>query len=90
MDRPSIEHLVSCSLSELQQLELAALDLHSQCIKRAESEIKQAIAHREVAGVYRFVIDHREDLLRLAKGVADGRQWLLRFPKEIAEIRRRA
>jgi len=90
MNLPAIEHVLSCTLSELQQLELNALDLHSQCIKRAENEIKQAIAHREDAGRYRFLIDHREDLIRIAKGVVDGRQWLLRFPAEIAEIRRRA
>ena len=87
---PSVEHVISCSLSELQQLELAALDLHSQCVKRAERELKQAIGHREVAGVYRFLIDQREELIRLAKGVVDGRQWVLRFPAEISELRRRA
>jgi hypothetical protein len=87
---PAVEHVISCSLSELQQLELAALDLHSQCVKRAEREIKQAIAHRGDAEKYRFLIDHREELIRLAKGVVDGRQWVLRFPAEISEVRRRA
>ena len=61
-------------------MELSALDMHAQCVKRAEAEIKQAIALRGEAEVYRVMIDSRDDLIDIAKRVADGRQGLLRFP----------
>jgi hypothetical protein len=89
MKIPSVEHLVDCSAVELQQLELAELNLASECVKRAERELKQAIEHREAAGVYRFLINDREEWIRLSRGVADGRQALLRFP-ETGLIRRSA
>ena len=76
---PPIEHLIGSSESELQQLELAALDLSAQCVKRAEAELKQAVAHREAAGVYRFLINNRDAWIRLSRGIADGKQGLLRF-----------
>jgi hypothetical protein len=88
---PTIERLVSCSKQELQQMELAALDLHAQAMKRAEEEIKQAIALRGEAEVYRVMIDHRDELINIAKRVADGRQGLLRFPEAgRQEVRRTA
>jgi hypothetical protein len=77
---PAIEHLMSCSKQELQQKELAVLDLAAQCMKRADEEIKQAVALRGEAEVYRLMIDDRDELINLAKRVADGRQGLLRFP----------
>ena len=82
MNLPSTEHLASCSAAELQELELAALNLSAQCMKRAEAEIKQAIAHREEAGVYRFVIDEREKWLWLSRNIADGKQLALRFVEQ--------
>ena len=80
MTRPAVEHLLSCSLAELQQLELTALDLHSQCVKRAEAELKEAIAYRGDAEVFRFLIGERENLIRLSRTIADGKQIPLRFP----------
>lgn len=76
---PSLPYLVECPDSALHELELKQLDLAAQCTKRAESEMKQAIAYREGAGVCRFLIDNRSDLLDLARLVVDGRQRLLRF-----------
>ena len=86
---PPIEHLIGSSESELQQLELAALDLSAQCVKRAEAELKQAVAHREAAGVYRWLINEREKLIRLSRTIADGKQGMLRFV-ETAIITRRS
>lgn len=77
---PPLPYLVDCSEGTLHQLELNALDLAAQCMKRAEAEMKQAVAHREAAGVYRFLIEHRNDLIRISRGIADGRQAMLRFP----------
>lgn len=90
MIQPNVEHLISCSDAELQQLELAALDLSAQSTKRAEAEIRQAIAHREAAGVYRFLINEREEWIRLSRGVADGRQGLLRFTEHALAVRKLA
>lgn len=78
---PPLPYLVDCSEATLQQLELAALDLASNCMKRAEAEMRQAVAHREIAGVYRFLIEHRDDVIGLSRGIADGKQALLKFPE---------
>jgi hypothetical protein len=78
---PSLPYLVECPDSALQELELKSLDLHAQCVKRAEAEMKQAVAYRETAGVCRFLIEHRSDLIDMARLVADGKQRLLRFEK---------
>jgi hypothetical protein len=76
---PPLPYLVECPDAALQQLELKSLDLHAQCVKRAEAEMKQAVAYREVAGVCRFLINNRSDLIDLARLVADGKQRLLHF-----------
>jgi hypothetical protein len=76
---PSLEYLVSCSESALQELELRTLDLASQCSKRARLEMDQAISYRGTADVCRFLINHRSDLIDLAKLVTDGKQRLLKF-----------
>jgi hypothetical protein len=87
---PAIEHLMSCSKQELQQMELAALDLAAQCMKRAEAENKQAVALRGEAEVYRVMIDGRDEMINIAKRVADGRQGLIRFPEAGQQVRLRA
>lgn len=76
---PSLPYLVECPDSALQELELKQLDLAAQCTKRAKAELEQAIAYREGAGVCRFLINNRSDLIDLARLVIDGRQRLLRF-----------
>jgi len=76
---PSLPYLLECSTNGLQELELKSLDLAAQCSKRAEAEIKQAIAYRETAGVCRFLIVHRSDLIDLARLIVDGKQRLLHF-----------
>lgn len=78
---PSLPYLLECSRSALQELELKSLDLEAQCRKRAKAELDQAVAHREVAGVCRFLIVYRDDLIDLARLIADGKQRLLHFPE---------
>jgi hypothetical protein len=76
---PPLTYLVECSESALQDLELKSLSLAAQCSKRAKAEMEQAIAHRETAGVCRFLLEHRSELIDLAKLVADNKQRLLMF-----------
>jgi hypothetical protein len=83
---PPLSYLVECPDSALQDLELKLLDLEAQCKKRARAEMERAIAYREHAGVMRFLINNRSDLIDLSKLVADGKQRLLQF----AELRRSA
>jgi hypothetical protein len=47
---PPLTYLLECAENTLHELELGALDLHAQCVKRAKSELEQAVAHREAAG----------------------------------------
>jgi hypothetical protein len=76
---PPTQYLVECSVSALQELELKSLDLAAQCEKRAKRELAEAVSWRGRADVYRFLIDHRDDLVDLAKLVADGKQRILHF-----------
>jgi len=48
---PPLEYLVSCSAQSLLDLELAALNRSSNCLKAARLEWEEAVAHREIAGV---------------------------------------
>lgn len=79
MNLPALPYLLECSESALQELELKSLDLAAQCNKRAEAELKQAIAYRETAGVCRFLLNHRSDMIDLARLIADGKQRMLHF-----------
>lgn len=79
MNLPALPYLIECSESALQELELKSLDLAAQCAKRAKSEMDQAIAYRETAGVCRFLLNHRSEMIDLSKLIADGKQRLLRF-----------
>lgn len=79
MNLPAIPYLVECSTNALHELELKSLDLAAQCEKRAKQELAQAISWRGRADVYRFLIDHRDELVDLAKLIADGKQRLLHF-----------
>jgi hypothetical protein len=78
---PKLEYLVECPESALQAMELGALDLSAQCLKRAKSEWEQSVAHREAAGVYRWLIANRDEMIDLARRIADGKQGVLRFPE---------
>jgi hypothetical protein len=78
---PKLEYLVECPDSAVQEIELKLLDLAAQCMKRAKVEWEQAVAYREGAGVCRWLIVNRDDMIGVAKRIADGRQGLLRFPE---------
>ena len=64
---PPLEYLLSCSESSLRDLELAALDRAAQCKKRARIEFMEAIAQQEAAGVARYFLEHRGELLEAAR-----------------------
>jgi hypothetical protein len=83
---PNLAYLLDCSQAGLHELELSNLDLSAKCLKRAKEEIDQAIAHREAAGVARWLIENRDELIKLAKRVADGKQGTLKFT-ESAPVR---
>jgi hypothetical protein len=76
---PPLPYLVDCRTETLQTLELKALDAAAQHMKAAKAEWEQARAHTEAAGVYRWLIENREELICLSKMVVDGRQGMLRF-----------
>ena len=85
---PTLEYLLECSNEALATLELKCLDLSAQNLKAAKAEMEQATANREAAGVCRWLIENRDDLINLSRRIIDGKQGLLRFP-ELA-IRRSA
>jgi hypothetical protein len=87
---PKLEYLVECSESSLQSMELGALDLSAQCLKRAKAELEQAVAHREAAGVLRWLTINRDEMIALARRIADGKQGVLRFPEVLEAARKRA
>ena len=61
-----MEFLFGHSHSTLCSLELAALNRSSEHLRRAEAEMNEAVAQREVAGVARWLIENRETLLEAA------------------------
>src|SRR5438093_10583910 len=63
---PDLEFLFGHSHSTLCSLELAALNRSSEHLRRAEAEMNEAVAQREVAGVARWLIENRETLLEAA------------------------
>jgi len=78
---PSLEYLLECSNEALATLELKCLDLSAQNLKAAKSEMEQSVANREAAGVCRWLIENREDLINLSRKVIDGKQGIIRFPE---------
>lgn len=69
---PPLEYLLSCSEMSLRDLELAALDRAAQCKKRARIEFLEAIAQQEAAGVARYFIEHRGEILDAARRTLDA------------------
>jgi hypothetical protein len=63
---PPLEYLLSCSEISLRDLELAALNRAANCLKQAKLEWEEAVSQREAAGVARFLIEHRAELLEQA------------------------
>jgi hypothetical protein len=63
---PPLEYLLDCSEKSLADLELACLNRSQQCLKAAKSEWEEAAAQREAAGVARWLMTNRRELLRQA------------------------
>jgi len=76
---PPLPFLMECSQTALTDLELKSLDLAAQCVKRARAEMAQAVSYREVAGICRFLIEHRNEMIDFSRLIADGHQRLLKF-----------
>ena len=64
---PSADYLLRCSKDSLQDLELAALSRVAQHLKTAKLEWELATAQKEVAGVARWLIECREQLLEQSR-----------------------
>jgi|SRR5208282_1082759 len=60
---PSLEYLLTCSRLSLEDVELANLNRAANCLKQARIEWNEACAHREAAGVARWLLENREALL---------------------------
>jgi len=60
---PPLEYLLDCSTKSLQDLELAALNRSQQCLKAAKMEWDEAVAQMECAGVARWLLENRKELL---------------------------
>ena len=79
---PALTYLLGCSMGSLQDLELAALGRSSNCLKAARLEWEEAIAQREIAGVARWLIEHRNELLQMASRTVDVRP-VEEFPGQV-------
>jgi hypothetical protein len=77
---PKLEYLLDCSQKSLEDLELAALNRSQQCLKAAKLEMDEAVAQREAAGVARWLIENRVELLRQASLTLEEREDAVPFP----------
>lgn len=77
---PPTEYLLSCSEMSLRDLELAALDRAAQARKRGRLENEQADANIELAGITRWLIENRAEILDTARRTLDL-QVPLEFPQ---------
>ncbi len=68
---PSVNYLLRCSKDSLQDLELAALSRAAQHLKTAKLEWEEAAAQKEIAGVARWLIECREQLLEQSRRSLD-------------------
>jgi hypothetical protein len=80
---PSLEFLFACSETSLRDLELAALNRSAQHTKAARLEFLEAIAQREIAGVARFLIENRHQMLATARRTIEP-QTVFEFPRKTA------
>ena len=85
---PSLEYLLGCTTKSLQDLELSALNRSQQCIRAVKAEWEEAIDQREMAGVARWLIEHRPYLLEVARRTieAENGQGVLGFPEKHLQL----
>lgn len=79
MEMPPLQWLFDISNATLGDLELAELDRGSKRLKAAKAEWNAAVEHFAKAEAARYFINHREELLELARRTIDT-QALLQFP----------
>ena len=80
---PTLEYLLSCSKQSLQDLELASLNRAANRLKAAKLEYEEALREAEAAGVARWLIDNREELLVRARQTLEAKS-----AREFPELRR--
>ena len=88
---PDLDFLLKHSHATLCELELSSLSRSSNALKAARLEMDEAVAQREVAGVVRWLLEHREELLEAARRAilpAKGRE--LFEPGKLDEVLTRA
>src|SRR5580704_14248523 len=76
---PSLEWLLDCSESSLQDLEMAALDRGSRRLKAAKAEWHEAVAQFANAEIARYFRDHRGEILEQARRTFDAEKFV--FPE---------
>ena len=64
---PDLDFLLKHSHMTLSELELASLSRSSNALKCAKEQMDEAVAQREIAGVARWLMEHREVLLEAAR-----------------------
>lgn len=77
---PSLDWLLFSSENSLQQMELSCLNRSQQCLRAAREEWEEAVAQREAAGVARWLIENRRELLKQASLTVEGSQGTIPFP----------
>jgi hypothetical protein len=80
VNMPPLEWLLEVSKNSLGDLELAELDRGSKRLKAAKAEWNAAVEHFAKAEAARYFINHREELLELARRTIDT-QTLISFPE---------
>lgn len=79
MDLPPLDWLMDVSLQSLADLELACLDRGSRHTKAAKAEWNAALKELTTAELARYLRDHREEILEIARRTID-QQSLISFP----------
>jgi hypothetical protein len=80
MEMPPIEWLLDCSDTTLQDLELAALNRSSRHMKAAKADWNAAVDQAATAELARYLREHREKILELARKSLEG-QTVIAFPE---------
>lgn len=76
---PTSEQLWELSDIALGQMELTNLDLAAQAMKRAKADMELARLLTGQADTVRWLMEHRNRLINVAKRTADGKQQTLCF-----------
>ena len=77
---PFLDYLLRCRMQSLHDLELASLNRSGNHLKAAKLEGDEAVAHREIAGIARWLIENREQILERASRTVEIK---VGFPGEV-------